>query len=562
MSRDKIKFFKNWNIVITFVLFAIMGFIVYANALKGGFIWDDELLVQDNMVIRGLSKMPDFFTQDISGRQDVHRYGFYRPLTMMTFAIDYASGKSNVEIYHLTSIILHILSAFSIYLLVNLLFRERLISLLTGTLFLIHPVQTEAVTYISGRADLLVSLFIISSLIFYIKYLESKSKRLYGLLLISYVFALLSKENSLIFPAILLLYHYGFRKGFKIREFSPILGLTFLYIFLRFTLLASLLPETDITQWRALFGRVPGFFVAIASYIRILFFPFDLHMEYGNMSFSLYDFRAILGAVISIVLLIYAFRKRNRDALFFFSACWFFIALLPSSSIYPVNAFFMAEHWLYLPSLGFFIIISKWLTDLYSFKKFRMLALFCIFSISAFYSYLSIMQNYYWRDPVIFYTRTLKYGPGIARTYYNFGNAYYRLGNYPEAVAMYKKAIEIKPGYCNAYNNLGNAYYRLGNYPEAVVVFKKIIEIDPGYYRAYNNLGTAYSNLGNYPEAAVVYKKAIEMKPDYAMAYFNLATAYFDTKQYKLSIQYCDGALELGYKVPLHFLRHLAPYRK
>jgi hypothetical protein len=145
---------------------------------------------------------------------------------------------------------------------------------------------------------------ILVGFIFYIKYLESGKKWWYWLILPIYALALLSKENSLIFPGILLLYHYAFKKDFKLKGFFLVLGLTFLYLCLRFTILKSTLPHTEVTQLGYLFYRIPGFFIAIANYIRILIFPFDLHYEYGNALFKFYDYRAIIGIVASSLLLV------------------------------------------------------------------------------------------------------------------------------------------------------------------------------------------------------------------------------------------------------------------
>jgi len=559
MISTDAKSSRSWHTVMPFLLLAIAGFLVYFNALHGAFIWDDEVLVKNNLAIRDWSKLPDLFTQDWGGG---HSYGFYRPLTMLSYAVDYASGKLDSRSYHLSNIFLHVLTSFSIYFLIHLLFKNRLLALCAGLLFVVHPIHTEAVAYISGRADSLAALFIILSFIFYIRYLESGSKRLFWFILIWYAFALLSKENSLIFPVLLLLYHYAFKKSFKIKELLPIVGLVFVYLFLRFAVLKLPVSRAYITtQWQYSLRQVPGFFVAIVAYIRLLFFPVNLHMDYGDMLFRPADLRVIAGVAVSLSLLIYAFRKRNSNVLFFFSVCWFFIALLPSSSIYPVTAFYMAEHWLYLPSIGFFIIVSKGLADLYTCKKARIFELFFAIIIVA-YSCLTIMQNIYWRDPVSFYTRTLKFAPSSARVYNNLGYVYADSGKYPEAMAMYKKAIAINPNYADAYNNLGVACMNLNKNEEAIAAYKKAIEINPGSANPYDNLGIVLSQSGKSAEALASFKQAIEIDPHFGDAYFNAALEYLFQKQYTLAIQYCDKARVLGYQVPRRLLKILEPYRK
>jgi superkiller protein 3 len=279
------------------------------------------------------------------------------------------------------------------------------------------------------------------------------------------------------------------------------------------------------------------------------------------MLFRPADLRVIAGVAVSLALLIYAFRKRNSNVLFFFSVCWFFIALLPVSSIYPVNAFYMAEHWLYLPSIGFFIIVSKGLADLYTCKKARIFELFFAIIIVA-YSCLTIMQNIYWRDPISFYTRTLRYIPSSARVYNNLGYTYFCLGKYSEAIAIYNKAIAINPKYAEAYDNLGVACMNLNKHEEAINAYKRAIEIKPKFANPYNNLGIALSQAGKSAEALASFKQAIEIDPHFGDAYFNAALEYLFQKQYSLAIQYCDKARVLGYQVPRRLLKILEPYRK
>jgi protein O-mannosyl-transferase len=468
MNSTKIKLPSNWKILVISLLFVVLGFSVYYNVLTGGFIWDDEVLVQNNRAIRDLSGIPNLFTKDIGGN-----YKFYRPMFMVVYAIEYAFFGLNVQVYHFVNILIHIITALSVYYLVYLFFGNQTAALFCGLLFLIHPVQTEAVAYISGLADPLGALFIIWSFIFYIKYFESGKKLFYWLILISYTLALLSKENSLILPVVLLLYHYVSKVKFKIKQFFPILCLVFLYLFLRLIFFKPAL----LMQWGFLLKRLPGFFAAIANYIKILFLPLDLHMEYGNKIFHFYDPRVIIGAVLTVAILIYAFLKRNKNTLFFFSVAWFFITLLPYSNIYPLNAF-MAEHWLYLPSIGFFIIISKWLADLYACKKLRILSIILMLVLSVAYFYLTTKQNNYWRNPIAFYNRTLEYAPGSGRIYYNLGNVYYNSGNYKQAIEMYKKAIEIKSDYGDAYFNLTQAYLKTRQYQQAIESCDKAFKLN------------------------------------------------------------------------------------
>ena len=581
---------KKSTVWVSVVLIIILGLAVYGNSLPGKFVWDDNNLVKNNSYITGWSNTAKIFTTDITaggGRESC----FYRPLQILTYMVDYSFWKLDPKGYHLNNILLHIFAALAILWLVTILYNNWFLSLTTSILFVVYPIHTEAVTYISGRADPLALLFMLLCFIFYIKRASSKSRLLYILMLSSYILALLSRESSLILPVLLLLYHYTFRQGIKAIDFFPISAIALIYILLRLTFLRYLLPHTYIST--TLIERIPGFFVAITSYTILLFLPFNLHMEYGNQLFHFTDFRAIIGVAILSSLLFYAFRQRRTRQLAFFSICWLFITLLPASNLYPINAY-MAEHWLYLPSIGFFLLLTNGLNHIYRKKEFRTFTIILFMGLVIFYSCLTVRQNTYWREPIAFYERTLRYASHSSRMYNVVGFAYYTIKKNEKAVSLYKKAIEIDPSYAKAYNNLGVAYYAINKHEEAIAAYrkaienepenarahnnlgvayyatsrneeaissyKKAIEINPNFAEAYNNLGRAYYAINKNKEAIAAYNRAIEINPNYAAPYNNLSIFYFDNKQYKLAIEYCDRAKELGFSNPT-ISESIKPYR-
>lgn len=464
------------SVLISCALIITLGFIVYANSLDGEFIWDDYHLIRDNLYIRSYSNIDKIFSENM-GASVGSKFNSYRPLQMLTYMFDYSLWKLDVRGYHLTNLFLHILAGFCILWLVNILFGDRPLSLFTALFFVVHPIHTEAVTYISGRAEPLAVIFMLLTFIFYIKYLHLQKMRFYILVILSYICALLSKESALILPILLLLYHYTFKKKLKLKVFLPVAGVAFVYTLLRLTLLKALLSGVSTTASASLGRRIPGFFVAITNYTRLLFFPFGLHMEYGDRLFSLIHPQALLGAAILFSLLIYATRIRNSNGLVFFSLSWFLLTLLPVSNIYPINAY-MAEHWLYLPSIGFFLLLAKGLNYLYRAGKLRIYAAVLGISLLASYSYLAIGQNRYWQEPIAFYKKTLQYTPDSWRAHFNLGYIYYERGRKNEAIGAFKKAIETAPFDSGAYYNLAFIYEELGQKQQAQAVYKKAIQID------------------------------------------------------------------------------------
>ena len=576
---------------ITVTLIVILGFAVYGNSLGGKFIWDDEYLIKDNAYIKNFSQLPNLFTKNIAEGAG-KKYNLYRPLQMITYMADYSIWRLNPYGYHLVNVFLHILVGLSIYWLVKTLFNDGLLAACSSILFVVHPVHTEVVSYISGRSDSLALLFILLCFICYIKYLSDKRASLYVLMLITYILALFSREISLILPALLLLYHYTFKKELSAKGFLPILIIAFGYCLLRVTALKDLLGIAPASP--GLRQRIPGFFVALINYLRILFVPSDLHMEYGTKLFSFREPKALLGILALFALLIYAFTKRKTNRLVSFSIFWFFVALLPVSNLFPINAY-MAEHWLYMPAIGFFLLLAKFTCYIFRQRSLKPAAGVFFLLLVCFYSYLTIRQNRdYWQEPIIFYERTLQYSPDSTRMYNNLAVEYSRRGRYQEAAALYQKAlaidpslarvynnvamakryigkpqeiialleksIELDPTSAKTYNNLAVVYRNLGKPERAIPLYKKSIELDPASAKTYSNLANTYAHLGKPERAIPLYKKAIELDPAYMKAYNKLVEAYLQQKQYKLAIKYYDQATELGLNDPA-LAERLAPHR-
>ena len=205
-------------------LIAGVGFLIYANSLGGDFLWDDYHLVKRNAYIRDFSNIPRIFTEHVGGGAK-RKYHFYRPLQILSYAFDYAIWKGDVRGYRLTNVFLHILAALCVAWLALTLSGDRPLSLLAGLLFVTHPLHTEAVAYISGRADPLAAIFILLAVILYIKNIDLSRQSYDILTALMYGAALLSRESALALPLLLLVYHFAFGKKIRAGRFLPLLGL-------------------------------------------------------------------------------------------------------------------------------------------------------------------------------------------------------------------------------------------------------------------------------------------------------------------------------------------------
>ncbi|MDO8525869.1 MAG: tetratricopeptide repeat protein, partial [Candidatus Omnitrophota bacterium] len=563
------------NLTISLLLIAVLGFAVYANSLGGAFIWDDIAFIKDNAYIKDWSNAARIFTLDFSKRLTSGggiKYNFYRPLHILTYMADYSLWGLRPEGYHFTNALFHTLAALALFWLIRALFGGTLLPLVTAALFVVHPIHTEAVAYIAGRADSMALLFMLLAFVFYVKGVpviaspegakQSKKARLLQPLrgfamttILCYILALLSRENSAILPVLLLLYHYTFKKPCKFTRYAPILLITIFYLIFRISMSQNLLAGSGAGNPSISPERIPGFFAALTNYVRLLFLPLGLHMEYGDKLFAMTDPRVITGLVIFTTAIGIALIKRRADKIIFFSIAWFFIALLPSSNIYPIGAY-MAEHWLYLPSIGFFLLLANGLVSLSLPRKSirlripaRLAAKPRAFAgmtlLIAFYSFLTIKQNNYWRELIPFYERTLAYSPDNPKIYNNLGAVYYRLGKNEESIDAYKKAIKLNPYYYETSYNLGAAYHALKMYDEAIEAYKKEIAINPALPKVYNNLGAVYFDIHQYEKSIEAYKKAISLDPKNACMYFNIGFAYCRIGKYAEAISAYNKSLSI-----------------
>jgi len=535
-----------------------VGAAVYANTLGGQYLWDDIHLVENNAFIRDAARIPEMFAADV-GAGAGEAYRFYRPLQVLTYLIDNTLWRGGPAGHHLGNIFWHVMSALALFALVRSLFGDRLLAFVTGLLFVVHPVHTEAVAYISSRADPLSTFFILLTMLLYFAAVQRQRAFLFLASLLAYAAALLSKENSLIVVPLLLVCHSALRRPARAAYLTSLSALAVVYVILRFTLFRGMLAQGLAPS--TLLERLPGFFEAWAAYLRVLVAPFHLHMEYGLGASSFQDPRVVLGFLVFAALLFIIVHRKDRRGLLFFGPAWFVVALLPVSNLYPVNAY-MAEHWLYLPSVGFFLLVAGAFTYAMRRERARVAAWAGLVLLTGFWGTLTVRQNATWLEPIAFYQRLLHYAPfssrlhnalGMAynrrgerekglpfiekaaalsrdasprdavRAYTNLAYAYDGIGKHRDALRAAQKALGFDPEHVKAYNNKAVTLIRLGRFDEALEACRKALKIEPRNADVLNTMGAAYVSLGRLDEALDAYRKVTQADPDYPMIAENIA---------------------------------------
>jgi Flp pilus assembly protein TadD len=437
--------------------------------------------------------------------------------------------------------------------------HANLIAFFGGLVFMVHPVQTQAVTYISQRAASLATLFYLVCLSLYVKsrLLQQQGEApaassifYYWSLMIS-VMAMFTKEIAMTLPLMVLLYEYCFlrtKEKFNWKYPAPFLAtiliipLTmFLTKFVDFAGMRNALePLPDVSPWQYLLTQ----FRVVVTYIRLLFIPINQNLDYDYpIAKHLLDLPTLASLILLVLILIIAIRAFSKYRLISFGIFWFFLTLLPESSIIPIRDVIF-EHRLYLPMVGFSFFLVSVIYYIFENRSFKLMVMALII-ITSCYTVLAYERNLIWKDDLTLWNDTMHKSPNKVRPIGNRGLAYFQQGNFTQAISDFTKAIEIDPNYAKTYNNRGAVYGRQGKLPQAISDYTKAIEIDPNYADAYNNRGAIYSQQGSLPQAISDYTKAIEIDPDYADAYNNRGNAYCDKGSLPQAILDFTKAIEI-----------------
>lgn len=528
MLNQDIKLTKTFSLkdVLILALIVLVVLIVYLNTLKNPFLWDDEVIIVNNTLIKDWQNLPTIFKSTIFGAE-ANAKGFYRPLHTISYLIDYSFWELNPVGYHLSSIILHLFNIILIFLLLVKLGIKKNIAYLVGLIFGLHPINTEAVTFISARGDIIFTFFSLLCFLFFILGVKAlhKRARYYLPAILFFIFALFSKESAIVLPFIILVYVFLFLGQKRIKEYWwPALTLCLIsltYIIVRLILLkSSQVVSLSLIAEASLGQRILTWPKIILTYFRQLIFPMNLHMEYLFVEKTWLSPYFYLGLplIILMVYLILRYLKPFKNSLFFLS--WFFIGLAPFYHwVAPLHATLL-EHWLYFPMIGFLVIAVSlffkfWEKIISSGNKIlRIITIVLFIGLLIYYGAATVIRNQAWRDPLTLYLNDLKYEPQSFLLYNNLGVEYFRRGQVIEAKKAFLAAIEVSPGsgYSTAHNNLGVIYENQGQIDQAVAQYQKSISLND-YLLAYRNLGRTYLNQGQVERARAVLKQGLDFYP-------------------------------------------------
>lgn len=547
---------KHTKIFIIFIIF-ILPIFIYINTTQNGFVLDDEYVILQNPVIRSVD-LEKIFTSNYVPIYDPTYAPGYRPITTLTFSINYLFGELRPTGYHLVNIIIHAINSILAFLIALKLFKEKLFPAFgVALIFALHPVQTDVVAAVVGRADMLAFAFLFIGFFIHIKYEDYRNR----FSMLFYFLALLCKESVILFPGVIVFYDFTFRQ----RKFNLLLRQNGLY-YMEFALVAllyttirmgavGLVPAKinflDNPVGTESFGvRLLNFPILYYNYLKLLFFPVNLSPDYSYNQIpvikTFFNFKLICSWFIVLTTLFIWIKSKKTHPLFFFGLSFFLISLfLYLQILFPIGST-IAERFLYLPIFGWalmFIYLFHFWINITLKPKIPIIILILIMIGLGVRTY---HRNQDWANNESLYVSSLRKAPNNSKLMYNIGVISAENNQFEKAKSFYREALEINPFYENAYNNLGAVYLRTAEYDSAIIYFRKAINISnfpkPVYY---DNLAFAYTQKKEYKNAAEAYKYLIRANHKVADNYFNLGLTYYFRRKYKKAIEVWSKILEI-----------------
>ncbi len=579
--------------VLTLIILSIA---VYLNALQNGFVYDDTDQVLRNPWIKDIANIPAIFSTGVWGFQG-YVSNYYRPVMHLLYMLDYHLFGFAPWGFHLVNIILHTTNCVLVFLVTERLLRDYhtdvspavlSVPFMAAVIFAVHPVHTEAVTWVAGVPDLSYVMFFLLAFYLYIgsRREGGEANKWFTLLSVaSFFVAMLCKEPAITLPAILLGFDYAVDKRkdrlvVYFRRYLPYLLAICVYLFVRSSVLGGFSP--DKPHWKlGAYLDIVNTFPLFSGYLGKLFLPLNLNFFYVfHPASSVLEAKVLLSVLITAAFVVVLFASLKKRSLISLALILIVVPLLPVMYIPGLGKAVFTERYLYLPVFGFALLLPLMGNHIAARRPStsRLLAV-CFIGLIAFYSVATISRNRVWKDDYTLFSDTVRKSPDGALPHDTLGVALFKMGRVDEAITEHKTAIRLEDdsalphvnlaaayiskdmlddalNECNialkleqenglAYNLLGVIYGRRGQTDKAIEMLQTSITINSGFAQAHNNLGIVYGEKGLMDKAVAEFQAALNIEPGYAEAHSNLGITYNIMGQTDKAVEQFRAALRL-----------------
>ena len=513
-------FFKESQNLKYGLLVVLVTFVVYANTLVNGFVWDDNYVILNNPALKG--SVLSLFS-GIDSARSTEPTPYYRPLTLLTFVLEQRLHGFNPFLVRLFNVLLHSANAFLVYRLACLLIKNRSAALLAGLMFAVHPLHSEAVDFNSARNTLLAVFFVLTSYLVHEHCLKINNNggAVAGALL--FLCGLFSKEIAIGGLLFVIALEISSNRGIQqqrlkiVYRLMPYLLCMLLYLFLRNHALANV--GVSVSIFPGLGERLLNNIYIIPKYMLTVLFPASLNNVYfipddlHQMVLPLLV--AWLGIISTFVWLV----TKGRSHTTLFGLAWLFIFWLPVSGLIPIPSAALADRYLYLPAIGLWLIVADqtnlWLIRRNGVRRFHVAAVICILVILA---TLTVRRNFDWKSEITLFSRFVEVFPDRAYGYHNLA-CYYMdtLKNLDRAEQYFEKALQVDPSFPRLHTQFGYLRLQRGDYPGALAHYDAAIRLNSNDAEAHLNSGVALEQMLRFEEAVARYRIFLSI-PDKELA--------------------------------------------
>lgn len=548
-------------------LIVLACIIVYANTLTAPLVLDDIDYIVKNPTLRDWDVFARAQNSDLTGLGKNFLIPFRsRVVAFFTFALGYRIHGLSPFGYHIANLLIHISSALTLYWLMTMLLRtprgqiiddegftDRWTPLLAGLLFAVHPLQTQAITYVSQRFTSLSTLFYLLALALYVRSrIETVQKRglmLYVLSSVAVLLAARTKEIAFTLPAAMLLIEACFFEGWRgirLWRLAP-------WALIVMVIPVSLLYQqggTDITGAvnTANLKAISGWDYLLTeqrvmvTYLRLLIVPINQNIDYDYPVYHSIFQGAVFGSMLVhaglLWLALQLYRSSRRDGLGFlvwgsFGIAWFYLTLSVESSVIPLGDV-IEEYRMYLPLAGVSMAVAA-IGAHWAHRSPRAVIAVAVCALIAFGA-ASAARNHVWRNPVALWEDAARKSPNKARPYNNLGYAYETAGNIDMALEAYSRAVDLDPNYALANMNIANLLAGREQYDRALGYYEAALALNPGDDAILNSFGFYYMRTGDLKQAESYLERALEVNPFNAGTYNHMGSLYREQGQ-------CDKAM-------------------
>jgi tetratricopeptide (TPR) repeat protein len=560
-------------------LFAVL---LYSNTLNYGYVLDDGLMIKENsFTLKGIHGIGDILTHDqfagIAGAQDnpIYKGGRYRPLSQVTFAIEYQLFKLNPFVGHLINIMLYGLLAVLIFFLLKNLFKDKIgnswyasIPFIATAIFIAHPLHTEVVANIKSRDEIMGMMGGILVLIYSLKYFERKKISYLILSFLFFFLGLLSKESVITFLAIVPMTLFVFKK-ISIKEhiiiLSPLIVASAIYFCIRFLVVGNTNGHAVAAElfhnpfmYATTTERYATIMLTWLKYLILLIFPHPLTHDYYPKQIPIIgwaDIRAILPLLIYAALIAFALIKIWKKNIFAFGILFFLITFSVTSNLFFDLGLFMNERFMFTPLLGFALLAACLLVKIKSQK----IITFIFIPILVLYSIKTISRNTAWESDFKLFTTDVKTSVNSGRCNVIAGSLILNKArtetNISKQTEQYKQAEEYLNKGLGIYSEneagwscLGEVQIYLGKYDEAVKSLAEVFRFDSTNANSQNNLlfiATKFEEKNLHSKALDVYKILFKHNPVSPVYMYNIADVYQKTGKLDTALVLLERAIKL-----------------